>query len=99
MPKSGYRAAVSTMKKLIDIISDRIEALSAYLDDRDSSAIDISEQRHLDSETPERAYWHAGYRAALIDTLQLVHPSTEREHKTDIQSGSVSVAPDGRSYH
>lgn len=30
------------------------------------------EQRHLDSGSPEQAYWHHGYQAALDDMLKLL---------------------------
>ena len=30
-----------------------------------------ADQKHLDENTPERAYWHYGYRAALVDVLNL----------------------------
>jgi|GEM_PF-2123432 hypothetical protein len=30
------------------------------------------DQKHLDADTPERAYWHHGYQAALTDVLHLL---------------------------
>ncbi len=30
------------------------------------------DQRHLDTDTPERAYWHHGYQAALTDVINLL---------------------------
>ena len=30
------------------------------------------DQKHLDADTPERAYWHHGYQAALTDVLNLL---------------------------
>jgi hypothetical protein len=36
-----------------------------------------ADQRHLDANTPERAYWHYGYQAALRDVLALAERSTE----------------------
>jgi hypothetical protein len=30
------------------------------------------DQKHLDADTPERAYWHYGYQAALTDILDLL---------------------------
>ena len=30
------------------------------------------DQKHLDADTPERAYWHHGYQAALSDVLNLL---------------------------
>jgi hypothetical protein len=31
----------------------------------------VADQKHLDENTPERAYWHYGYKAALSDVLAL----------------------------
>jgi hypothetical protein len=31
-----------------------------------------TEQKHLESGTPERAYWHHGYQSALDDMLKLL---------------------------
>jgi len=30
------------------------------------------DQRHLDAHTPERAYWHHGYQAALNDIITML---------------------------
>jgi hypothetical protein len=30
-----------------------------------------TEQKHLDSDTPEQAYWHHGYQSALDDMIEL----------------------------
>jgi hypothetical protein len=37
------------------------------------------DQKHLDADTPERAYWHHGYQAALTDVLRLLRDG----HKCD----------------
>jgi hypothetical protein len=38
----------------------------------------LTEQRHLDPDTPERIYWHLGYLAALNDVLrQLAQPNAD----------------------
>lgn len=29
------------------------------------------DQKHLDENTPERAYWHYGYQAALADVIEM----------------------------
>ena len=39
----------------------------------------IADQRHLDAHTPERAYWHYGYQAALCDILKLSERSINQE--------------------
>ena len=31
------------------------------------------DQKHLDADTPERAYWHHGYQAALADIINLLN--------------------------
>jgi hypothetical protein len=33
------------------------------------------DQRHLNASTPEKAYWHLGYYAALGDVLRLLGAS------------------------
>lgn len=30
------------------------------------------DQKHLDANTPERAYWHYGYQSALNDVIELL---------------------------
>ena len=32
----------------------------------------FTDGRHLDANTPERAYWHLGYIAALSDALRML---------------------------
>ncbi len=36
------------------------------------------DQRHLDAHTPERAYWHHGYQAALTDVMAMLALEDER---------------------
>lgn len=38
-----------------------------------------ADQRHLDANTPERAYWHYGYQAALADVLTIIEGRSSRE--------------------
>lgn len=33
-----------------------------------------TQQRHLEHGTPEQAYWHHGYQAALNDLIDLLGP-------------------------
>lgn len=42
------------------------------------------DQRHLDAHTPERAYWHHGYQAALTDILAMLVPEAEKTGTSDI---------------
>ena len=54
----------------IAIIRQRVSAMSQWL--ADFAPYTAADQKHLDEDTPERAYWHHGYRAALIDLLNVV---------------------------
>ena len=47
----------------------RMAGIGAQLDGDWSKALDA--QRHLDSNTDECAYWHAGYYQALADVINL----------------------------
>lgn len=46
-------------------LQTRSQAINAWLEENAPYA--AFDQRHLDSNTPERAYWHLGYAAALAD--------------------------------
>ncbi len=37
----------------------------------------FKEQKHLDTGSPERAYWHHGYMAALADLLRRVESEND----------------------
>jgi hypothetical protein len=41
------------------------------------------DQRHLDANSPERAYWHHGYQAALTDIIDLVMPTDQISSSAD----------------
>lgn len=51
-------------------IEKRRDAILAWLDSEAPYA--SCDQRHLDPHTPEQAYWHYGYQAALADVLRMV---------------------------
>lgn len=42
-----------------------------------------AEQRHLSSGSPEQAYWHHGYQAALSDVLAMAAPAPKRSRSAD----------------
>jgi hypothetical protein len=65
---------VDKIRKRHDAVSQELADLSPYV---------FVDQRHLDANTPERAYWHLGYVAALADVLRLL-------------SGEISQRPDSR---
>jgi hypothetical protein len=54
--------------KLRDV-SAKIDELTRWL--ADNAPHCSSEQKHLDEDTVERAYWHYGYICALKDVLAL----------------------------
>jgi hypothetical protein len=44
------------------------------------------DQKHLDANSPERAYWHHGYQAALTDALRLLDARERRSDSEDTPS-------------
>ncbi|WP_083567430.1 hypothetical protein [Hyphomicrobium sp. CS1GBMeth3] len=42
------------------------------------------DQRHLDAHTPERAYWHHGYQAALTDVMAMLALEGEKTDTSGI---------------
>ena len=42
----------------------------------------VADQRHLDANTPERAYWHYGYQAALSDILAMMEGRSNLDHRS-----------------
>ncbi len=59
------------MATFIDIIQKRAEMLEKWLAENHPECVEL--QEHLDMETPERAYWHYGYMAALNDVVALLN--------------------------
>ncbi|MFT3724573.1 MAG: hypothetical protein QM773_13425 [Hyphomonadaceae bacterium] len=53
------------MTPLADRLEQRLDAILQWLEQNAPEARE--EQRHLDANTTERAYWHYGYAAALQD--------------------------------
>ncbi len=48
----------------------RRDGIRAWLDDE--APYTAHDQRHLDVNTPERAYWHYGYQQALADVIDML---------------------------
>lgn len=53
---------------MIDKFQERADGIGKWLND--NAPYCFADQKHLDENTPERAYWHYGYRAALIDVMK-----------------------------
>jgi hypothetical protein len=64
----------------IRLIEARAAELAKWLEDDAPYA--QFDQLHLEADTPERAYWHLGYRAALIDALALLKGAAEDNDRT-----------------
>jgi hypothetical protein len=62
------------MDDLKTTIQKRMGATRVWLHE-EAPYID-GDQKHLDSNTPERAYWHYGYLAALEDIVALIERSS-----------------------
>lgn len=65
----------TTLRQRRDNIREWLEEEAPYTD---------VDQRHLDAHTPERAYWHHGYQAALTDILAMLGPEAEKTDTSDI---------------
>ena len=66
----------------ISLLERRRDSLREWLDDEATyTAVD---QKHLDADTPERAYWHHGYQAALADVIDLLVAADRTSGNADI---------------
>lgn len=59
----------------------RMAGMGAQLDGNWSKVLDA--QRHLDRDTDECAYWHAGYHQALADVISLLSTSQANDDISD----------------
>jgi hypothetical protein len=57
----------------ISLLQQRRDGIRQWLEDE--APYTGADQRHLDADTPERAYWHHGYQAALADVISLLAPA------------------------
>lgn len=69
------KASVSMLRQRRDNIREWLDEEAPYTD---------VDQRHLDAHTPERAYWHHGYQAALSDVMAMLALEGERSGTSDI---------------
>ena len=51
----------------------RADGLADWI--RDNAPYIAADQKHLDENTPERAYWHYGYMVALRDVINQLKKS------------------------
>lgn len=71
-----------SVSKQIALLELRRDNLLGWLDDE--APYTAADQKHLDQGTPERAYWHHGYQAALTDVIELLSRAEQK-------SGSAGI--------
>ena len=64
------------------LLRQRRDSIREWLDE-EAPYTDV-DQRHLDAHTPERAYWHHGYQAALNDVMTMLALEAGRTGNADI---------------
>lgn len=63
---------------LVDLLIEQRDSIREQLEIGSESS--FIEQRHLIEKTPERAYWHYGYQAALNDVISQLSISQRAEY-------------------
>lgn len=66
----------------IACIQRRRDGIREWLDEE--APLAAVEQKHLDADSPERAYWHHGYQAALSDVLDMLTTADQIYGSADI---------------
>jgi uncharacterized protein YhfF len=69
-------------KTNVTMLRQRRDNIREWLED-EAPYTDV-DQRHLDAHTPERAYWHHGYQAALSDIMAMLALEGEKTGTSDI---------------
>lgn len=64
------------------LLRQRRDNIREWLDE-EAPYTDV-DQRHLDAHTPERAYWHHGYQAALNDIMTMLALEGGKSGNADI---------------
>jgi hypothetical protein len=64
--------------EIASAIRSRMEGIREWM--ADEAPYIRADQRHLDANTPERAYWHYGYQVALRDVLAMIERASEDQH-------------------
>jgi hypothetical protein len=69
-------------KSNVSMLRQRRDNIREWLDE-EAPYTDV-DQRHLDPHTPERAYWHHGYQAALSDMMAMLALEAGKNDTSDI---------------
>jgi hypothetical protein len=62
----------------LPLLKARAEALTEWIADNGDGCAE--KQRHLDTDTRERVYWHYGYLIALRDVIAYLDGSEDKFH-------------------
>lgn len=63
---------------LRDKMRRRAEGIREWLSDE--APYTVMDQKNLDANTPEKAYWHLGYLSALVDIERLLAELSTPKH-------------------
>lgn len=80
--KQSWGRQIMLQKDSTSLLRQRRDSIREWLDD-EAPYTDV-DQRHLDAHTPERAYWHHGYQAALNDVMTMLALEGGRTGNADI---------------
>ena len=70
-----------SIKRKILLLQRRRDDIREWLDlEAPFAEVD---QKHLDADTSERAYWHHGYQAALTDVLDMLNHAERKAGSGD----------------
>ena len=70
------------MRDRIALLEQRRDGIREWLaDEAPHTAFD---QKHLETASSERAYWHHGYQAALDDVIDLLNPVRRKSDSADM---------------
>jgi hypothetical protein len=69
-------------KSQASVLRQRRDNIREWLDEE--APYTEVDQRHLDAHTPERAYWHHGYQAALTDIMAMLALEDEKTDTSGI---------------
>lgn len=68
--------SLDSANSLAEVIDRKLDGIREWL--RENAPEIQDEQRHLDAESVERAYWHFGYAAALRDIKNCLPGKNDR---------------------
>lgn len=63
------------------LLIHRRDGIRAWLDEE--APYTAHDQKHLDVNTPERAYWHYGYQTALADVIEMLRAAGQISGSAD----------------